>query len=62
VVSAGPLLLSGPVEISGTTGPPQVGSKAALCRCGASRAKPYCDGSHRRVGFESGPPRIGESE
>ena len=48
----GPLLLQGKFEIQGDSGQ-QVfrGEKAALCRCGASANKPFCDGSHVDNGF-----------
>ena len=50
----GPLLVQGSVEvISGTGRTVQRFEKAALCRCGASANKPFCDGSHERVGFDS---------
>lgn len=28
-------------------------AKLALCRCGHSEHKPFCDGTHKRVGFEA---------
>jgi CDGSH-type Zn-finger protein/uncharacterized Fe-S cluster protein YjdI len=50
----GPLLLAGNVTlISGQGRRVWNGTKAALCRCGQSNNKPFCDGSHKRVGFTS---------
>jgi CDGSH-type Zn-finger protein/uncharacterized Fe-S cluster protein YjdI len=50
----GPLLVQGNVEIcSGTGRTITRAQKAALCRCGASGNKPFCDGSHQRIGFSA---------
>ena len=48
----GPLLLDGPAEIHGGGASVKV-RKAALCRCGLSENKPYCDGSHSTGGFQA---------
>jgi CDGSH-type Zn-finger protein/uncharacterized Fe-S cluster protein YjdI len=48
----GPLLLDGPAEIRGLGASVKV-RKAALCRCGLSENKPYCDGSHATGGFQA---------
>ena len=53
----GPLHVRGQVRIVGPGG--QVireDTRVALCRCGASENKPFCDGSHRRVGFRTTDP------
>ena len=51
----GPLLVRGDVEILLADGSPapRRRSTVALCRCGASGIKPYCDGSHQAVGFHT---------
>jgi uncharacterized Fe-S cluster protein YjdI len=48
----GPLLLSGGVRVVDAAGNILYeGEKAALCRCGGSGNKPFCDGTHKKNGF-----------
>jgi CDGSH-type Zn-finger protein/uncharacterized Fe-S cluster protein YjdI len=50
----GPLLVDGNLEIvSGTGRVVERCAKTWLCRCGHSANKPFCDGSHKRVGFQA---------
>ncbi|GHD68961.1 (4Fe-4S)-binding protein [Jeongeupia chitinilytica] len=51
----GPLLVRGPVMVALADGAVEScpGPTTALCRCGASANKPFCDGSHQRIGFKS---------
>jgi CDGSH-type Zn-finger protein/uncharacterized Fe-S cluster protein YjdI len=50
----GPLMAAGNLEVvSGTGRTTQRTTKAFLCRCGQSANKPYCDGTHSKVGFKS---------
>ncbi|MEX1141088.1 MAG: CDGSH iron-sulfur domain-containing protein [Thermoleophilaceae bacterium] len=51
----GPLRVKGPITLVDADGTPyEVKRKTFfLCRCGASAAKPFCDGSHSRIGFEA---------
>jgi CDGSH-type Zn-finger protein/uncharacterized Fe-S cluster protein YjdI len=50
----GPLQVRGNLEIISGTGRVVARVESArLCRCGASNTKPFCDGSHARIGFKS---------
>jgi CDGSH-type Zn-finger protein/uncharacterized Fe-S cluster protein YjdI len=50
----GPLHVRGNLEVTAGTGRMVARvTSAKLCRCGASGTKPFCDGSHARVGFRS---------
>ena len=55
----GPYLVRGPVEIRDQNGTPvQLDRETiALCRCGKSRIRPFCDGTHQLIKFRaaSGP-------
>jgi len=52
----GPLFLRGRVRVVDADGKLiREDTRVALCRCGASRNKPFCDGSHLRIGFTTDP-------
>lgn len=51
-VPNGPLKLKGPMEVvSGTGHTINRASEVYFCRCGHSKTKPYCDGTHKALGF-----------
>jgi CDGSH-type Zn-finger protein/uncharacterized Fe-S cluster protein YjdI len=59
VREGGPYAFRGQLQIGGVP----AGYRATLCRCGASKNKPYCDGSHHEVGFSAtGEPPTGKTD
>lgn len=49
----GPAILEGTYTVESETFEPRTSDKGvALCRCGSSGTKPFCDGSHKEVGFQ----------
>jgi CDGSH-type Zn-finger protein len=56
----GPYLVGGPcflVDAEGNETPIE-GKMVALCRCGGSQNKPFCDGTHRKVNFEAAQAKV----
>ena len=51
----GPLLVRGPVRLQDQDGNEVVLDRTpvALCRCGKSRLRPFCDGSHKLIRFRA---------
>ncbi|HZU61925.1 MAG TPA: CDGSH iron-sulfur domain-containing protein [Solirubrobacteraceae bacterium] len=51
----GPLLVRGPVRLVSSDGTPISCDRdpIALCRCGRSQMKPFCDGTHKLIGFRA---------
>jgi CDGSH-type Zn-finger protein len=50
----GPTMITGDFEIAWPSGHViEAGNNVSLCRCGASKDKPFCDGSHKTIGFKS---------
>lgn len=54
VLPNGPYLVAGRFTLQDASGNKiETTEKIALCRCGASANKPFCDGTHSKVGFEA---------
>ncbi|MEB3233521.1 MAG: CDGSH iron-sulfur domain-containing protein [Leptolyngbyaceae bacterium] len=54
VLDNGPAIVKGEFTVTDGAGnayPKQ--NQIALCRCGASANKPFCDGAHAKAGFEA---------
>jgi 3-phenylpropionate/trans-cinnamate dioxygenase ferredoxin subunit len=60
----GPYLVQGQVELLDAEGNKVVVEKEtiALCRCGASTNKPFCDGTHSKIGFQAAESAVPESK
>lgn len=62
IAKNGPLIVSGPVELKDAAGNAYPAKeRMALCRCGASTTKPFCDGTHSKIGFQAAERAVPES-
>jgi 3-phenylpropionate/trans-cinnamate dioxygenase ferredoxin subunit len=64
VLKNGPYLVQGQVELLDAEGQRIKAEKEtiALCRCGASTNKPFCDGTHSKIGFQAAEAAVPESK
>ena len=60
----GPYLVKGPIQIVDPEGNEFRVERevVALCRCGGSTNKPFCDGTHSKIGFDAATRAVQESD
>ena len=61
----GPLSVKGPITLVDQDGNRyDLGARkrVALCRCGGSTSKPFCDGTHSRIGFQAAERAVAEAD
>ena len=62
IVKNGPLIVKGEVQLKDSEGNAYPAKqRMALCRCGASTTKPFCDGTHSKIGFQAAERAVPES-
>jgi 3-phenylpropionate/trans-cinnamate dioxygenase ferredoxin subunit len=60
----GPYKVTGPIELLDPEGNPVPtrGGTVFLCRCGGSTNKPFCDGTHSKIGFQGAMAAVKSSQ
>lgn len=58
----GPLIVQGEFQLIDAQGNEVPVKKAALCRCGGSTTKPFCDGTHSKIGFQGAIAAVEKAE
>jgi len=58
----GPYVVTGSIELCDTNGNVlATQERTVLCRCGASTKKPFCDGTHSKIGFQAAAQAVPDS-
>lgn len=62
IADNGPLLVDGDFTLIDSKGNEIPKLKKALCRCGGSTTKPFCDGTHSKIGFQGAAAAVASSD
>jgi CDGSH-type Zn-finger protein len=58
----GPYIVEGEFRLTDMAGNEIPLRKTALCRCGGSTTKPFCDGTHSKIGFQGAIAAVQKTE
>lgn len=58
----GPFLVEGEFKLVDANGSEVPIRKTALCRCGGSTMKPFCDGTHSKIGFQGATAAVDDAQ
>ena len=58
----GPYVIDGEFQLVDAQGNEIPATKRALCRCGGSTTKPFCDGTHSKIGFQGAISAVQQTE
>lgn len=62
IANNGPYIVEGEFTLTDANGQSVPVKKAALCRCGGSTTKPFCDGTHSKIGFQGAMSAVQQTE